>query len=295
MPEGMRPGIFVSYRRDDSRGFAGRLYDRLVQRFDPTRVFMDVDSIEPGLDFGEVIEAAVASCDVLLALIGPKWASAVNEQSRRLDDPNDLVVLEIQAALDRDIRVIPILIDGASMPRCDQLPPSLERLSRRNAVRLDHDSFSRDIDGIMTALDRILSIKSITEFQAEVGGESTSKHLVQSLHSANLSPWRAEVSQERGRASRTLSVRIRFSVDEHLIVARYTAWRDSLEVDGTRIASSFNYLLPGPYIFVLLDGSKQFIAELELGKIDPEGSLLGEYVVARLTINGQEVTCTKEP
>ena len=107
--------IFISYRRGDTSATAGRLFDRLEGRFGVGSVFMDVDTIEPGLDFVEVIGGAVGSCDVLLALIGARWLGAVDEHGRRrLDDPDDFVVLEITTALERGIRVIPVLVDGAA-------------------------------------------------------------------------------------------------------------------------------------------------------------------------------------
>ena len=114
---------------------AGRLFDRLSERFGESNVFMDVDSIEPGIDFSQAIERAVQKCDVLLALIGRAWLSATDEHGRRrLDDPDDLVVLEIKSALERDIRVIPLLIDGAAAPSHDDLPEGLAPLARRNAI-----------------------------------------------------------------------------------------------------------------------------------------------------------------
>jgi hypothetical protein len=109
--------IFISYRRDDSAGYAGRLYDRLAAHFEPENVFMDIDAIEPGLDFVEVIEQAVGSCDVLIALIGKQWLAIKDGQGRRrLENPEDFVRLEIKTALDRNIRVIPALVGGAAMP-----------------------------------------------------------------------------------------------------------------------------------------------------------------------------------
>jgi len=94
------PGrIFLSYRRSDAQHLAGRLYDRLETRFGAGNVFMDVDSIEPGLDYGEAIDKAVGSCDVLLVVIGTRWLDAVDEHNRRrLDDPDDLIMLEIATA-----------------------------------------------------------------------------------------------------------------------------------------------------------------------------------------------------
>src|SRR5688572_23306247 len=110
-------GIFVSYRRQETQHVAGRLADRLTLRFGVERVFMDVDSIAPGADFTKAITEAVSRCDVLIALIGRQWTGVVDaDGARRLDDPDDFVVQEIHAALERDIPVVPVLVDGATMP-----------------------------------------------------------------------------------------------------------------------------------------------------------------------------------
>jgi TIR domain-containing protein len=148
--------IFLSYRRDDTRHVAGRLFDRLTDRFGAGNVFMDVDSVEPGLDFGEVVERAVADCEVLVALIGDAWFGAEDEHGRRrIDDPDDLVAIEVKAALDRGIRVIPVLVDGAVAPKRDDLPEALSSLARRNAVRLDHETFGTDIVPLLAVLDQV--------------------------------------------------------------------------------------------------------------------------------------------
>ncbi|MGH4011042.1 MAG: tetratricopeptide repeat protein, partial [Pseudonocardiaceae bacterium] len=147
--------IFLSYRRDDTQHVAGRLRDRLAERFGDANVFMDVDSIEPGLDFSEAIERAVGGCDVLLALIGTRWLRGTDEHGRRrLDDPDDLVRLEIKSALDRDVLVIPVLVDRAAAPRRDDLPEILAPLARRHAVPLDHETFRTDMVRLIDALDR---------------------------------------------------------------------------------------------------------------------------------------------
>jgi len=111
------PGrIFMTYRREDTAYPAAWLFDRLAGHFGRDQVFKDIDSIELGDDFVEVITAAVGSCDALLALIGDRWLSSTDRDGqRRLDDPGDFVRLEIEAALARDVRVIPILVGG---PRC---------------------------------------------------------------------------------------------------------------------------------------------------------------------------------
>jgi WD40 repeat protein len=151
-------GVFISYRRQESSGMTGRLYDRLVARFGDDRVFMDVDAIEPGVDFTEVIAQAVSNCTVLLAVIGPGWLTATDDEGQqRLDDPGDIVRVEIQSALERDIRVIPILVQGAVMPRRVQLPEELAGLAHRNAHSLRHESFRPDADRLLAAIEPILA------------------------------------------------------------------------------------------------------------------------------------------
>ena len=120
----------MSYRREETAYPANWLYGRLAEHFGDAKVFMDVDAIELGDDFVKVITDAVASCEVLLALIGGRWLTITDaENSRRIDDPNDFVRLEIEAALARKIRVIPILVDGAKMPRASDLPTSMTLLA----------------------------------------------------------------------------------------------------------------------------------------------------------------------
>jgi TIR domain len=149
--------IFVSYRRQDTRHVAGRLFDRLADRFGRSHVFMDVTSIEPGYDYVEAINEAVSRCAVLLALIGQNWLSALDEKgNRRIDNPNDLVMLEVKAALDQGIRVIPLLVDGAFAPKRDDLPEMIADFTRRNCFRLDHETFDSDLGVLMDVLDRTI-------------------------------------------------------------------------------------------------------------------------------------------
>ena len=144
---------FMSYRREEASGHAGRLYDVLLTKFRSDQVFMDIDAIPPGVDFGDHIEAAVARCDVLLALIGPRWSTVTDETGlRRLDDPGDFVRLEIEAALRRNIRVVPVLIQGGRMPRPDDLPEELRPLTRRNSFELSDARFRFDADRLIDIL-----------------------------------------------------------------------------------------------------------------------------------------------
>ena len=137
---------------------AGWLFDRLAAHFGKGQVFKDIDSIRPGDDFVKVITDAVGACDVLLALIGSGWLTSKNEDGqRRLDKPDDFVRLEIQAALQRDIRVIPVLIQGAQMPRAQDLPDSLAALVRRQAVELSPSRFDFDSGRLLSFLETALA------------------------------------------------------------------------------------------------------------------------------------------
>jgi hypothetical protein len=150
-------GIFLSYRRSDSQGEAGRLFDDLTPVFGEHRVFMDVAAIEMGRDFRKAIEDGVAGCGVLLAIIGPEWLNAKGESGAgRLNDPADFVRIEIAAALKRDIPVIPVLIRGSKMPLADQLPGDLRELAYRNCVELTHPRWKSDVQLLVDALRRLL-------------------------------------------------------------------------------------------------------------------------------------------
>jgi TIR domain len=145
--------IFISYRREDTEGHAGRLFRDLAERFGKELVFMDVAGIEPGRDFRRVIEQQVASCGVLLALIGKDWLTVPDaEGRRRLDDPIDFVRLETASALKRDIPVVPVLVHGARIPRPEQLPEDLRELAYRNSVELTHARWDSDVQVLIKAL-----------------------------------------------------------------------------------------------------------------------------------------------
>jgi TIR domain len=151
--------IFLNYRREDSRADAGRLYDHLSQRFGPDNIFMDVDNIPPSHDFVEVIQNAVGSCDVLLAVIGRQWLTITDPQGqRRLDNPEDYVRLEIVTALERGICVIPVQVGGASMPRSTELPDVLQPFARRQAFVVG-DRFRPDVDRLIKELEKILGME----------------------------------------------------------------------------------------------------------------------------------------
>jgi hypothetical protein len=149
----MRGGVFICYRREDTAGFAGRIYDRLKSSLGRESVFIDVDNIPAGRDFVEVLTERVGRCDALVALIGRNWlASADKDNFRRLDDPNDFVRIEIEAALERNVPVIPVLVDGAAMPRANDLPDALKKLARRQGIEISHNRFDSDAERLTDAL-----------------------------------------------------------------------------------------------------------------------------------------------
>ena len=162
---------FVSYRREDSRHQAGRLYEHLVAHFGSGLVFKDDNSIPFGLDFREVLTERVAGCDVFLAVIGDAWLSTAGKSgTRRLDDPGDFVRIEIEAALGRNIPVIPVLVGNSSIPPAEELPESLRALAYRNGlfVRPDPD-FHKDVDRL------VRGIKDVVSASAELLGSERSQ------------------------------------------------------------------------------------------------------------------------
>jgi hypothetical protein len=143
----------VSYRREDSAGWVGRLVDDLADRFGADQVFQDVHSITPGVDFLDAINETLRQADCILVVIGPAWLSTKNEMgSRRIDDENDYVRLELATALRRGSRVIPVLVGGARMPARALLPEELSALARRNAAELSDSRWSYDFEQLARAI-----------------------------------------------------------------------------------------------------------------------------------------------
>lgn len=149
-----RLAIFISYRRDDSRDTAGRVLDHLRLAFEEEHLFLDVNRQAPGEDYRRVIETALEHSDVLLVVIGPDWVNTTNREGRRrLLDPDDMVRIEIEIALRRDLRIVPVLVENASMPRPQDLPPSLAPLCYRSALPVRPDpEFQPDMQRLVAAL-----------------------------------------------------------------------------------------------------------------------------------------------
>ena len=151
-------GVFISYRRDDTAPYAGRLRDGLTAVFGKDQVFRDVDRVAPGERFPAVIERAIGSCDAVITLIGPRWLSAQDDtRGRRLEDPRDYVRQEVAAALRReDVLVIPVLVEGAEMPEPDALPEDLAPLAERNALVMSDIRWEDDMAHLVGALRRVV-------------------------------------------------------------------------------------------------------------------------------------------
>jgi hypothetical protein len=147
--------VFISYRRNDSAGHTGRLYDSFLAHFGADGVFMDLSGIDSGQNFVDVIHKAISSSDVLLAVMGKEWLTCTGEGGRRLDDPNDLVRAEIAAALQRGTPVIPVLVDGAEMPGAAALPDALKPLARRDAHELSDERWSYDVARLIEATEKL--------------------------------------------------------------------------------------------------------------------------------------------
>jgi TIR domain len=220
--------IFISYRREDTDAYAGRLYDRLSDTFGEDRVFMDVDSIAFGVDFTRAVKEAVSGCDILLALVGRDWLDTTdNKGRRRVDNPDDWVRIEIETALQRDIRVVPVLVDGAVLPKADDLPSSLRPLVRRQALELSHASFRSEVTRLIAAVDEVLGPGMARSAEAPKSAARVSATLRER--------WRLELVDS---AQLVLGVKYTFHLssgkETHVITVQI-AYNDTIEVDGELI------------------------------------------------------------
>jgi hypothetical protein len=145
--------IVISYRREDSKWIADRVFERLESHFGKGNVFMDIDSILIGLDFRKRIQATLERCDVMVALVGPDWIGK-EPKGARIFNETDWVRIEIEAALKKDIPLIPLLIDGSSMPKSEELPVSLKDFIFRNSAPIDRDNFRAQMDKVIASIDQ---------------------------------------------------------------------------------------------------------------------------------------------
>ena len=181
------PSIFISYRRGDTAGYAGRVFDRLAARFGSGRVFMDVEDLRPGEDFAQTIQDRIAHCAVVVVVIGPQWLTLLRSHST---DNNDYVCLETEAALKAGSAVIPALVGGASMPREADFPPSLRELSRREALDIRDVSFDADVRKLGDAAEAVSGLGTVEQAH-ELTGTWTAR-----MEKRGLPPWRMRLYLE---------------------------------------------------------------------------------------------------
>lgn len=146
------PRIFVTYRREDTSAYAGRLHDVLTDDLGEDNVFQDVAAIAPGEDFEVAVEEALTLSDVAIVVIGPKWLAPGPEGMPRIQHPDDYVRLEISRAMAQGLRIIPVLVGGADLPSTEDLPEDLEPLTRRQAIRLSDETWREDANRLLLVL-----------------------------------------------------------------------------------------------------------------------------------------------
>ena len=152
------PRIAISYRRDDSAGITGRIFDRLVARYGGDSVFRDVDNIPLGVDFREHINTVLAQTDITLVVVGKRWFGPLPMRRRRIDDPTDPVRVEVETALRNGMPVVPVLVEGGAMPNIGQLPDSLKEFVYRNGLEVDSGrDFEQHIERLIRSMEPILA------------------------------------------------------------------------------------------------------------------------------------------
>jgi hypothetical protein len=160
--------VFISYRRDDAAGHAGRLYDRLIQKFGEAQVFFDVEAIPGATDFTEEIRDALGRSNVVIVVIGPQWLAKGRGKASRLHNPKDLVRAEIRTALHSKAIVIPTLVAGGRMPDAEELPKDITELHNLNAVEISDRSFSKDVEKLIATIARMGKVTTAGPIDAEI-------------------------------------------------------------------------------------------------------------------------------
>lgn len=156
-----KPKVFVCYRRDDSGGYAGRIYADLVRHFGKKQIFLDINTIAGGDDFPKVTEKYLGSCDIFIGVIGKRWLTISDGDTRRLEKPDDFVRREIAGALNRQIPIIQVLVQGASSLSQQSLPPELEALAHRQAVEISDSRWEFDIKQLINRIEEALPARPI--------------------------------------------------------------------------------------------------------------------------------------
>jgi TIR domain len=190
--------VFISYRRQEASYLAAWLHDYLTELLGSGNVFLDVDSMRPGMNFVDVIRNRVGASAVLVLIIGSQWLAKDPSGRSRLDDPTDAVRIEAETALSHDVHIIPVLLDGAPMPRDFQLPASLRPITRLSAVSIRRESARRDIQDLGSTISGLLSSTG-----AERDANSALEELVQRWQSADFPPLSGGVNAQRMAVERS--------------------------------------------------------------------------------------------
>ncbi|MCA1701839.1 MAG: toll/interleukin-1 receptor domain-containing protein [Actinobacteria bacterium] len=288
-------GVFISYRRSDSRGSAGRLYDNLEDRFGCDRVFRDLDALEPGAQYEEAIERFVQSCDAVVAVIGNQWLDARDEQGRRrIDDPADLVRRELEAAIEHEKLVIPVLVEDAAMPRADELPGRLAGLAGRNALPVSDTRWDYDVGRLVEVLERALgpAPKGSRRRAPEGGQQPPVATVPDGARWATSAPAPATAPPNRTRTVALVAVGVVVALVLALSMAGGGSPEASLSLSvseaapGTAVTLSGSGFEPGESVWVAVDGENpDETAADDDGDISvpftvPSETRTGEYTVA---------------
>jgi len=259
-------GIFISYRREDSAGYAGRLYDHLSRHFGRELTFMDIDAIAPGQDFTEVLDRNLSACAALIVVIGKSWLTCRDAQDRRrLDDSQDFVRTEIAAALDRRIPVIPALVGGTAMPRQEDLPQALAMLARRQAIELSDTRFQQDCLRLINVLDDIIKTDSGRPSTNTPGPVLTDKP-------ADISGMWVADNPGLSFDGRCYPMRFTFKVFGNKVLGTmdYPITGETKIVDGTIDGDSLSFTTKHAYVLGRDQDEHPYIFEF-LGRISGEG------------------------
>jgi hypothetical protein len=214
--------IFISYRREDTAATAGRLDDHLTGRFGKDRVFMDVDSIAIGHDFTKALVEAVSRCSILLVLIGRGWISATGDEGRRkIEDPDDWVRVEVETALNRGIQVVPVLVDGATLPQASDLPSSLHPFILRQTFSLNNTAFKSDVENLITAMTKML--------KAMPGRSAEAPRIASRSSVTKQGEWQLELITDKRFEK---AFRLSSNTEVHQITVNFNPIIESIKVDG---------------------------------------------------------------
>lgn len=288
----MLSAIFVSYRRNDSQGEAGRLFDDLISHFGEQKVFMDVAGIEAGRDFRKAIEESVANCGVVLVIMGPTWLTVKNEAgTRRLDDPGDFVREEVASALRRDIPVIPVLVRGAQMPHVEELPESLKELAFRNCVELTHARWRSDVQLLIEPLRRLIGYSGEADARSASGEVPASAQAKSSSPGLKSPPQAEELPTSRFEVADMQRIRRELAVYigpiAELVIARAVPLSGSLndlvlkageEIESPKEREEFLRKMNSP---TLLHSAARVPLRSELAPAQTASSAIGDTTVHR--------------